>query len=207
MGWTGACPTLSRKKPTASLVSRKVLTPLLGQVLICILIQVAGLEAVQRQIWYAQYLVKCRMKWPTIDRFIPPKLDTEHSNIQNSENSTLFLLSCFQYILSAIILSVGYPFRQSLNNNREPWPKLTLMSPQLTCCSALCCYYRRGSSFLMLYVARPSKTACRLHAADPHEHHLQGFLDNTCVRRLCLRMGLGAPSSTMGRSSDRESVR
>ncbi|MCJ1476845.1 hypothetical protein MMC13_005514 [Lambiella insularis] len=49
MGWTGAYPTLSRKRPTASLVSRKVLIPLLGQVLICILIQLIGFETVQQQ--------------------------------------------------------------------------------------------------------------------------------------------------------------
>ena len=34
VGWTGAYPVLSRKKPTANLVSRKVLTPLLGQVIV-----------------------------------------------------------------------------------------------------------------------------------------------------------------------------
>lgn len=54
-----------------------------------------------------------------IYRFIPPVLDTEKSNIENSENTTLFLLSCFQYILSGIVLSVGPPFRQSMTRNCE----------------------------------------------------------------------------------------
>ena len=53
VGWTGAYPVLCRKRPTASLVSRKVLTPLLGQVLLCIIIQFLGLEFVQRQPWLA----------------------------------------------------------------------------------------------------------------------------------------------------------
>lgn len=100
MGWTGAYPTLCSKRPTASLVSRKVLTPLLGQVLLCIIIQLVGFEFVQRQTW-----------------FIPPQLDTQKSNIKNSENTTLFLISCFQYIFSGIVLSVGPPFRQSMRNN------------------------------------------------------------------------------------------
>lgn len=52
MGWTGAYPALSRKRPTASLVSRKVLTPLLGQILLCIMIQLVGFESVRRQSWY-----------------------------------------------------------------------------------------------------------------------------------------------------------
>ena len=52
-------------------------------------------------------------------RFIPPQLDTQKSNIRNSENTTLFLISCFQYIFSGIVLSIGPPFRQSMRNNRK----------------------------------------------------------------------------------------
>ncbi|KAL1302559.1 hypothetical protein AAFC00_002941 [Neodothiora populina] len=100
MGWTGAYPTLARKRPTASLVSRKVLTPLIGQIAICVLTQLIGWEVVRRQEWYQ-----------------PPVLDRDHSNSKNSENTTLFLLSCYQYILSAIVLSVGRPFRQSMGHN------------------------------------------------------------------------------------------
>ncbi|KAK4983511.1 hypothetical protein LTR50_007185 [Elasticomyces elasticus] len=100
MGWTGAYPVLAKKRPTASLVSRKVLTPLLGQIVICILIQLVAFEVVQRQSW-----------------FQPPVLDKDHSNSDNSENTSLFLVSCYQYILSAIVLSVGPPFRQSMAHN------------------------------------------------------------------------------------------
>jgi cation-transporting ATPase 13A2 len=100
MGWSGSYSTLSRKRPTASLVSRKVLTPLLGQIVICVLIQFVGFEYVQRQPWYE-----------------PPVLDKDHSNSLNSQNTTLFLVSCFQYILSAVVLSVGKPFRQPMSQN------------------------------------------------------------------------------------------
>jgi cation-transporting P-type ATPase 13A2 len=51
MGWTGAYPTLSRKRPTASLVSRKILTPLLGQIVLCICIQAIAFDLVQKQPW------------------------------------------------------------------------------------------------------------------------------------------------------------
>ncbi|TVY58655.1 putative cation-transporting ATPase [Lachnellula cervina] len=100
MGWTGPFPVLCRKRPTANLVSRKVLTPLLGQIAICILIQAVSFQAVQRQPW-----------------FIPPHLDREKSNVENSENTTLFLVSCYEYILSGIVLSVGPPFRRSMAHN------------------------------------------------------------------------------------------
>ena len=51
MGWTGAYPTLSRKRPTASLMSRKVLTPLLGQIILCVIVQATAFGLVQKQPW------------------------------------------------------------------------------------------------------------------------------------------------------------
>ncbi|KAF2112000.1 ATPase type 13A2 [Lophiotrema nucula] len=100
MGWSSAYPRLSRKRPTASLVSRKILTPLLGQIVFCVLIQAVGFEYVQRQPWYQK-----------------PVIDKNHSNSLNSQNTTLFLVSCYQYILSAVVLSVGRPFRQPMSRN------------------------------------------------------------------------------------------
>jgi cation-transporting ATPase 13A3/4/5 len=100
MGWSAAYPILSRKRPTANLVSRKVLTPLLGQMVLCILTQYLAFHFVQKQPWYQ-----------------PPVLDPEHSNSLNSQNTALFLVSCFQYILSAVVLSVGRPYREPMARN------------------------------------------------------------------------------------------
>jgi cation-transporting P-type ATPase 13A2 len=95
MSWAGPFPSLCRKRPTADLVSRKVLTPLLGQMLVCIFIQALAFIAVRQQPWYR-----------------PPKLDLDKSNIKNSENTALFLTSCFEYILAGVVLNAGPPFRQ-----------------------------------------------------------------------------------------------
>ena len=100
MGWTGPYHVLSRKRPTASLVSRKVLTPLLGQIALCIAFQAVAFELVQQQPWY-----------------IPPHLSHNKTSVKNSQNTALFLLSCFQYILSSIVLSTGPPFRQPMSHN------------------------------------------------------------------------------------------
>lgn len=100
MGWSGAYPQLSRKRPTANLVSRKVLTPLLGQMVFCILVQAVAWRFVQNQEWY-----------------MPPVIDKDHSNSLNSQNTALFLVSCFQYILSAVVLSVGKPYREPMSRN------------------------------------------------------------------------------------------
>ncbi|KAF1813110.1 hypothetical protein P152DRAFT_305734 [Eremomyces bilateralis CBS 781.70] len=104
MGWSGPYQHLSRKRPTASLVSRKVLVPLIGQILIVIAIQAIAYGAVREQPWY---------KPP--NRHIKP--NSSNKNLKNSENSALFAVSCFQYILAAIVLSVGPPFRERMWRN------------------------------------------------------------------------------------------
>ncbi|PGH16912.1 hypothetical protein AJ80_05056 [Polytolypa hystricis UAMH7299] len=100
MGWIGPSSVLYQKRPTASLVSRKVLTPLLGQIALCFFIQLCTLELVRQQEWYK-----------------PPRLNLDDTNIENSENTALFLVSCYQYILSGLVLSVGRPFRQPAASN------------------------------------------------------------------------------------------
>ncbi|KAI1155797.1 hypothetical protein F4825DRAFT_406576 [Nemania diffusa] len=100
MGWSGPYPVLSKKRPTANLVSRKVLTPLLGQMIICILIQAAAFLIVQDQEW-----------------FIPPYVDREKVNVKNSENTALFLVSCFEYVFIGVVLNAGRPFRQPMTQN------------------------------------------------------------------------------------------
>jgi len=100
MGWIGPYSSLCRKRPTANLVSAKILIPLLGQVLICVVVQLAAYETIHSQTWYK-----------------PQKLKLEDTNIKNSEKTALFLVSCYQYISSALVLSVGPPFRQPMTSN------------------------------------------------------------------------------------------
>ncbi|KAL2813331.1 hypothetical protein BDW59DRAFT_154862 [Aspergillus cavernicola] len=100
MGWTAPYPILSRKRPTADLVSRKVLTPLLGQITISILTQLVAYKWVQTQPW-----------------FKAPNPDLGEDNIENSENTVLFLISSLQYILASIVLSIGPPFRKPMSSN------------------------------------------------------------------------------------------
>ncbi|KAI2643480.1 hypothetical protein GGS21DRAFT_496608 [Xylaria nigripes] len=100
MGWSGPYPVLSKKRPTANLVSRKILIPLLGQAALCILIQLVSLLIVEKQEW-----------------FIPPLVNPDDTNIQNSENTALFLVSCFEYVFIGVVLNAGKPFRQPMTQN------------------------------------------------------------------------------------------
>ncbi|KAK2065762.1 ATPase [Colletotrichum caudatum] len=111
MSWAGPFPVLSRKRPTADLVSRKVLIPLLGQMVICILIQAVVYVAVRKQPWY-----------------IPPRVEHDESNIKNSENTVLFLVSCFEYILAGVVLNAGPPFREPALKN---WPFMATIAVTL----------------------------------------------------------------------------
>ncbi|KAG0038258.1 hypothetical protein BGZ82_000702 [Podila clonocystis] len=101
MGRTEAYPLLNPKRPTANLVSKNVLTSLIGQIMIQSLFQAALFVIVRHQPWYT-----------------PPVYDSEEKNIQCFENTALFLLSCFQYLLVAIVFSVGPPFRKPMVTNR-----------------------------------------------------------------------------------------
>ncbi|KAF9390490.1 hypothetical protein BGX21_011470 [Mortierella sp. AD011] len=101
MGRTEAYPLLNPKRPTANLVSKKVLTSLIGQIMIQSLFQAMLFVIIRRQPWYT-----------------PPVYDSEDTNIECYENTVLFLLSCFQYLLVAIVFSVGPPFRKPMSSNR-----------------------------------------------------------------------------------------
>ncbi|KAF9913042.1 hypothetical protein EC991_005910 [Linnemannia zychae] len=101
MGRTEAFPILHPKRPTANLVSKKVLTSLIGQILIQSLFQGGLFLIVRHQPWYT-----------------PPDYDPAEKNIDCIENTVLFLLSCFQYLLVAIVFSVGPPYRKPMASNR-----------------------------------------------------------------------------------------
>lgn len=108
MSWAGPYKDLSRKRPTANLVSRKVLTPLLGHMLICVAIQTVAFLDVRKQPW-----------------FKAPKTKHSGANIKNSENTALFLVSCFEYIFAGVVLNAGRPFRQKARDN---WPFVATIS-------------------------------------------------------------------------------
>ncbi|CAG8667710.1 5684_t:CDS:10, partial [Acaulospora morrowiae] len=100
MGRTEPYPRIYPKRPTASLVSKKVLTSLIGQILI------------QSGFQFFVYMLLHAQPWWKEPVIIPDK-----GNIKSFENTTLFLLSCFQYILIAVVFSVGPPYRKPMITN------------------------------------------------------------------------------------------
>lgn len=105
MGRTLPYPKIHPKRPTASLVSKKVLASLVGQIVITVTIQFWAFFWIRRQDWYEPP--------PPAD----PNSDDDQLEATNFENSALFLISCFQYILVAAVFSIGAPYRRSMWTN------------------------------------------------------------------------------------------
>ncbi|KAG1455987.1 hypothetical protein G6F55_006757 [Rhizopus delemar] len=115
MGYTAAWPHLYHKRPTASLVSKKVLTSLIGQIIITSCFQLIAYWTVHQQSWYKA-----------------PIFDPNGENIICYENTVLFLVSSFQYILVAVVFSVGPPYRKPLWTNKRLIATLCILIT-LTC--------------------------------------------------------------------------
>ncbi|KAJ3537048.1 hypothetical protein NM688_g6744 [Phlebia brevispora] len=105
MGRTLPYPRIFPKGPTASLVSKKVLSSIIGQVLITSGVQFWAYFWVRSQTWYAPPA-------PT-----NPNEEGDKLEARNFENSALFLVSCFQYILAAAVFSIGPPYRKPMWTN------------------------------------------------------------------------------------------
>ncbi|KAH7108171.1 Ca-transporting ATPase [Auriculariales sp. MPI-PUGE-AT-0066] len=103
MGRTLPYDRIHPKRPTASLVSRKVLVSIIGQVIVTSAVQFWVFFWVRAQPWYE----------PPPTEGINGKLETT-----NFENTALFLVSSFQYILVAAVFSIGPPYRQPMWTNR-----------------------------------------------------------------------------------------
>ncbi|KIJ67879.1 hypothetical protein HYDPIDRAFT_83436 [Hydnomerulius pinastri MD-312] len=105
MGRTLPFPKIFPKRPTASLVSKKVLASLIGQIILTSAVQFFTFFWVRRQEWYTP---------PPMD---DPNGEDAHLKATNYENTVLFLVSCFQYILVAAVFSIGPPYRKSMWTN------------------------------------------------------------------------------------------
>lgn len=88
------------KAPTADLVSCKVLVSLIGQIAICGSFQLWAFWYTRRQPWYE-----------------PPDINPDKLNVANPENSAIFLVSSFQYIMGSLVYSTGYPYRKPVYTN------------------------------------------------------------------------------------------
>lgn len=101
MSWSSPFERLVVKRPTANLVSPKVLIPLLSHILVILVFQVVIWLYVQEQPWYMK-----------------PLPSDDDDDVKSSDNTILFLFTNFQYILNAVVLSTGPPYREPMMKNK-----------------------------------------------------------------------------------------
>ncbi|XP_061680113.1 polyamine-transporting ATPase 13A3 isoform X3 [Syngnathoides biaculeatus] len=105
--------------PPSGLISVPLLLSVLSQILICFGFQILAFIWVQHQPWYTIWTPlsdACNVSSHTnISNHNGSEVD-DH-NIQNYENTSLFYVSCFQYLIVAIVFSKGKPFRQPSYKN------------------------------------------------------------------------------------------
>uniref|UniRef100_A0A803T0S5 Cation-transporting ATPase n=1 Tax=Anolis carolinensis TaxID=28377 RepID=A0A803T0S5_ANOCA len=118
MSLNRAWKELVPQRPPTSLVSPQLLLSVLTQVFLSLGFQVGAFLLVRGQPWYRQQQSRyCGTSESRLTKF----WNTTHQTSQFLENTTLFYVSCFQYIAVALAFAKGRPFRQPTWTNRE-WP-------------------------------------------------------------------------------------
>nr|XP_058160286.1 polyamine-transporting ATPase 13A2 isoform X1 [Dasypus novemcinctus] len=101
MSRTGPAPGLGRARPSGALLSATVLSSLLLQVALVAGVQLGGYFLAVAQPWFVP-----------LNRTVPAP-----DNLPNYENTVIFSLSGFQYLILAAAVSKGAPFRRPLYTN------------------------------------------------------------------------------------------
>ncbi|NXT84419.1 AT132 ATPase, partial [Zapornia atra] len=101
MGRTGPAQELGAERPQGALISILVLGSLLLQTALLITVQVLSYFITVSQSWYV----------PLNSTVTAPQ------NLPNYENTVLFCITGFQYLVLAVAMSKGYPFREPLYTN------------------------------------------------------------------------------------------
>uniref|UniRef100_A0A670J3W8 Cation-transporting ATPase n=1 Tax=Podarcis muralis TaxID=64176 RepID=A0A670J3W8_PODMU len=107
------------QRPPTSLVSPQLLLSVFTQILLSLGFQVGAFLLVQGQPWYHSQengkLVCC--VWNALHVYLYSSGEDEEDSVRGFENTTLFYVSCFQYVAVALAFAKGRPFRQPTRTN------------------------------------------------------------------------------------------
>uniref|UniRef100_A0A8D3E0M1 Polyamine-transporting ATPase 13A3 n=1 Tax=Scophthalmus maximus TaxID=52904 RepID=A0A8D3E0M1_SCOMX len=119
MSLNPAWKELVSRRPPSGLISGPLLFSVLTQILICLAFQTVTFLWVQQQPWYTTWSPLtdvCNLS-SHINTSDLNNTEVDDHNIQNFENTSLFYISSFQYLIVAIVFSKGKPFRQPSYKN------------------------------------------------------------------------------------------
>ncbi|KAM4888816.1 polyamine-transporting ATPase 13A3 isoform 3-T7 [Thomomys bottae] len=118
MSLSPAWKELVAQRPPSGLISGALLFSVLSQIIICIGFQSLGFFWVKQQPWYP-YSDACNAARSLFQNssHVDNETELDARNIQNYENTTVFFISSFQYLIVAVAFSKGKPFRQPCYKN------------------------------------------------------------------------------------------
>uniref|UniRef100_A0A2K5BVS0 Polyamine-transporting ATPase 13A3 n=1 Tax=Aotus nancymaae TaxID=37293 RepID=A0A2K5BVS0_AOTNA len=122
MSLNPAWKELVPQRPPSGLISGALLFSVLSQIIISIGFQSLGFFWVKQQPWYEVWHPESDACNTTRSLFwnsshVDNETELDEHNIQNYENTTVFFISSFQYLIVAIAFSKGKPFRQPCYKN------------------------------------------------------------------------------------------
>ncbi|XP_077472055.1 polyamine-transporting ATPase 13A3-like isoform X2 [Stigmatopora argus] len=109
---------LARRRPPDSLLSAPVLSSLLFQVFNCLLFQLFAFIFVRQQTWYQapEQIGSHGANWSRAPGLNESRGGAQFT-VKNFENTSLFYVSAFQYVIVAMVFAKGKPFRQASYKN------------------------------------------------------------------------------------------
>ncbi|XP_053539033.1 polyamine-transporting ATPase 13A3 isoform X3 [Ictalurus punctatus] len=120
MSLNPAWNVLVSQRPPSGLISGPLLFSVLTQILICLGFQTFTFLLVRNQDWYEIWSPESdACNTSSYSNLSQNSSEIDDHNIQNYENTSLFYVSSFQYLIVAIVFSKGKPFRQPSYKN---WP-------------------------------------------------------------------------------------
>ncbi|RXM95755.1 putative cation-transporting ATPase 13A3 [Acipenser ruthenus] len=117
MSLNPAWKELVSERPPSGLISGPLLFSVLMQILVCLGFQTLAFLWVKHQPWYHKWTPSSDAC--SLSNYSHHQNETNHDehNIKNYENTTVFFISSFQYLIVAIVFSKGKPFRQPSYKN------------------------------------------------------------------------------------------
>uniref|UniRef100_A0A8C7EYK3 Polyamine-transporting ATPase 13A3 n=1 Tax=Oncorhynchus kisutch TaxID=8019 RepID=A0A8C7EYK3_ONCKI len=123
MSLNPAWKELVSRRPPSGLISGPLLFSVLTQILICLGFQTIAFLWVRHQAWYHIWTPQSDACNSSLRANLGPEHNSSEErddhNIKNYENTSLFYVSSFQYLIVAIVFSKGKPFRQPSYKNCE----------------------------------------------------------------------------------------
>ncbi|XP_078525906.1 polyamine-transporting ATPase 13A3-like [Lissotriton helveticus] len=121
------------QRPPTSLVSAQLLLSVITQILLSLTFQLTAFLLVQEQPWYTRWTSETSLcnqmvnSTHSTSRLEENETSYHHEselmvkeeehNVISIENTTLFYVSCFQYLIVALVFTKGKPFRQPTHTN------------------------------------------------------------------------------------------